>query len=446
MQREPRSWGVSVGPLALTLLLLARGEAGAQGPVPTFAKDVAPIFQAKCEACHRPNSIGPMSLVSFDEVRPWIRSIRARVAARQMPPWHIDRTIGIQQFKDDRSLTDAQLDTVLRWIDGGAPRGDAKDLPSPKHWPDETKWSFAEMFGGPPDLVVQTPPYTMPALAQDVWFRRVVATGLTEPRWVRAIEVRPLTTRGRRIVHHVTAQLDQDEPGVSAGGQAPSIGPAYFMEWAVGKQGEIMRPNSGKLMVPGSRIVFSVHYHAVGEEITDAVELGVYFYPKDQQPKHRQHLVSVYASNSGRPEFVDIRPNSVSVTQGVRLMPQAGRIESFQPHMHLRGKAMLMEAILPDNTVRVLSYVSDFNFNWMTNYIYADEAAPLVPKGTLLRVTAWHDNTAANKNNPDPEQWVGHGDRTVDEMAHAWVNITYLSDADYAAEVARRRAAHDKTH
>jgi hypothetical protein len=212
------------------------------------------------------------------------------------------------------------------------------------------------------------------------------------------------------------------------------------MEWAVGKQGEMMRPNSGKLMLPGSQIVFSVHYHAVGEEITDAVELGVYFYPKGQEPKYRQHLVSLYASNSGRPEFVDIRPKSIAVTQGVRAMPKAGRIESFQPHMHLRGKAMLLEAILPDNTVRVLSYVSDFNFNWMTNYIYADEAAPILPSGTLLRVTAWHDNTAANKNNPDPEQWVGHGDRTVDEMAHAWVNITYFSDDEYTAEVARRRA------
>jgi hypothetical protein len=270
--------------------------------------------------------------------------------------------------------------------------------------------------------------------------RRVVATGLAEPRWVRAIEVRPLTARGRRIVHHVTAQLDQAEVDALSGPSAPPIGPAYFMEWAVGKQGEMMRPNSGKLMLPGSQIVFSVHYHAVGEEITDAVELGVYFYPKGQEPKYRQHLVSLYASNSGRPEFVDIRPKSIAVTQGVRAMPKAGRIESFQPHMHLRGKAMLLEAILPDNTVRVLSYVSDFNFNWMTNYIYADEAAPILPSGTLLRVTAWHDNTAANKNNPDPEQWVGHGDRTVDEMAHAWVNITYFSDDEYTAEVARRRA------
>jgi hypothetical protein len=386
-----------------------------------------------------------MSLVTYEDTRPWVRSIKARVAARQMPPWHIDKTVGIQKFKDDRSLSDRQIDTIVRWIDGGALRGDANDMPPPVQWPDEAKWNFAGKLGGAPDLVVESPPYTMPAVAQDVWFTPVVPTGLTESRWVRAIEIRPLTKEGRRIVHHVTAQLEQHEPLTSGEVETPPIGPAYFMEWAVGKQGELMRPNSGKLMLPGAKIAFSVHYHAVGKEITDAVALGVYFYPKGQEPKYRQTLVSVYASNGGRPEFLDIRPHSVSLTHGVHVMPRAGRIESFQPHMHLRGKAMLMEAILPDNTLRVLSYVSDFNFNWMTNYFYADEAAPLLPKGTLLRVTAWHDNTASNKNNPDPDQWVGHGDRTVDEMAHAWVNITYLSDQDYMSEVAKRTAQASQT-
>ena len=379
-------------------------------------------------------------LVTFEEVRPWVRSIKSRVAARQMPPWHIDKTIGIKEFKSDRSSTNEQIETIVRWIDSGAPKGDPGDMPKLIDWKDTSKWNYADLFGGPPDLIIQSPPYTMPAVAQDVWFRRTVPTGLTEPRWVRAMEIRPVTNEGRRIVHHVTAQLEQNEALAPAASDAPPIGPAYFMEWAVGKQGEIMRENSGKLMLPGARIEFSVHYHAVGTQIADAVELGIYFYPKEHEPKYRQHLVSVYASNSGVPEFVDIRPNSVSVSQGIRAMPRAGRIESFQPHMHLRGKAMLMEAVLPDNSVQVLSYVSDFDFKWMTNYFYADDVAPLLPRGTLLRVTAWHDNTAANKNNPDPEQWVGHGDRTVDEMAHAWVNITYLSDDEYKAEVSRRNS------
>jgi hypothetical protein len=130
----------------------------------------------------------------------------------------------------------------------------------------------------------------------------------------------------------------------------------------------------------------------------------------------------------------------VSVTQDFHVMKRAGRIENFQPHMHLRGKAMSMEAILPDGTVRMLSYVNNFQFNWHLNYVYADDAAPVLPKGTILRFTAWHDNTTANKENPDPNQWVGWGERTVDEMAHAWVNITYMSDEDYNAEIANRKA------
>ena len=121
-------------------------------------------------------------------------------------------------------------------------------------------------------------------------------------------------------------------------------------------------------------------------------------------------------------------------------MKQAGRVESFQPHMHLRGKAMAMEAILPTGQTQMLSYVNNFNFNWHNNYFYADDAAPLLPKGTILKITAWHDNTAANKTNPDPNQWVGYGDRTVDEMAHAWVNVTYMSDDDFKAEVEKRKA------
>ena len=115
-------------------------------------------------------------------------------------------------------------------------------------------------------------------------------------------------------------------------------------------------------------------------------------------------------------------------------------ITNFQPHFHLRGKAMQVEAILPDGSTQIVSYVGNFNFNWMTNYIYADDAAPVFPKGTVIHVSAWYDNTKANKNNPDPDQWVGYGDRTVDEMAHAWMNVVYLTDAEYKALLAERKA------
>jgi hypothetical protein len=137
---------------------------------------------------------------------------------------------------------------------------------------------------------------------------------------------------------------------------------------------------------------------------------------------------------------LDITPNSVTVTQGFHVLQQPARLENFQPHMHLRGKAMAIEAILPDGSRQMLSLVDNFNFNWMTNYIYADDAAPVLPKGAIIHVTAWHDNTKANKNNPDPDQWVGWGDRTIDEMAHAWVNVTYITEEDYKAWAARKKA------
>ncbi len=429
----------------LAFPLMASAQTAAKS-APTFTKDIAPIFQEKCEACHRPDSIAPMSLVNFEEARPWARSIKTRVATRQMPPWHIDKSVGIQKFQNDRSLTDQQIELISAWVDAGAPKGDPKDMPAPVQWPDDSIWNFEKVYGKP-DLVIKSPVYTQKAMAQDAWYKPTVSTGLTEPRWVRAIEIRPGTVKGRKITHHALARLQQTEPGqneptigTSAAPQSDEPGPGLFMEWAVGKQGEVMRPDSGKLMLPGSKIVFDIHYHAVGEDITDNVELGIYLYPKGQEPKYRQTL-SLFSAITGGNRNLDILPNSTYVGTNFTVMRKAGRVENYQPHMHLRGKAMSMEAILPTGQTQMLSMVSDYSFNWHTNYVYADDAAPLLPKGTVLKFTSWHDNTKANKNNPDPDQWVGWGDRTVDEMAHAWVNITYMDDADFQKEVEKRKAA-----
>jgi hypothetical protein len=357
-----------------------------------------------------------------------------------MPPWHIDKTVGIQQFKNDRSLSDDQINTIVSWIDRGAPKGDAKDMPAAKQWPDGQGWNFAAMFGQQePDLIVRSHEFTMAPQSQDAWDKRSTPTGLTEPRWIRAIEIRPTTVKGRRITHHAVAYLQQDEKDSP---EPPNpFGAGFFMEWAVGKQGELSRADSGKLLLPGSRINWDIHYSQAGEQITSAVEMGLYFYPKGQVPKFRTTLSLVPAAIG----TMDIRPNTVSIAQGFTVMSRAGRIESFQPHMHLRGKAMSIEAILPTGQTQMLSHVDDYNFNWHNSYIYADDAAPLLPKGTILRVTAWHDNTAAKKSNPDPNQWVGWGDRTVDEMAHAWVNIVYMNDADFQVEVEKRRAGRSNT-
>src|SRR5579859_20791 len=167
----------------------------------TFAKDIAPIFQERCQECHRKGSLAPMSLVTYEETRPWAKAIRQRVITRQMPPWHIDKTVGVQKFKNDISLTDEQIATVVRWADSGAPLGDIKDMPPPKVWPADDEWKAAKELGQP-DLVIKSDPYTMAAHHQDVWWRPTGSIPLTEARWARAVEIRPGGPGGRKITHH----------------------------------------------------------------------------------------------------------------------------------------------------------------------------------------------------------------------------------------------------
>ncbi len=438
-----RSLGMSV--LAAGALMAAgEGTVGTQAAKQvTFAKDIAPIFQEKCDECHRQGAMAPMSLESYQSARPWARSIKERVIKRQMPPWHLDPSVGIQKFKNDASLSDDQIAAIVKWVDAGAPQGDPKDMPAAKVWPSDDAWQLAKVFNRPPDMIIKSDDYTMPAVSQDQWWKPVVDLGLTDERWVRAVEMRPGTSAGRKITHHALAHLIQKETDALANDpdDAANDQGGVLMEWAVGKNYDIYSPNTGKVLKPGAKVWWDIHYHAVGEQVTDHVELGVWLYPKDEKPKYRTYLTGFQGTNSGAGSRLDIEPNSISVSQAFRVLKEPAILGNFQPHMHLRGKAMLLEAILPDGTTQTISYVDHFNFNWMTNYIYADDAAPVLPKGTIIHVTAWHDNTTANRNNPDPNQWVGWGDRTVDEMAHAWVNVTYISDEDYAAWAAKHKPA-----
>ncbi len=438
-------WRIGVlalaAPIAFGAFTFAADTATTSRPV-TFTKDVAPIFNDKCVACHQPNSIAPMSLMTYEDSRPWARSIKERVGARQMPPWHIDKTVGIQKFKNDMSLTDDQIATVVSWVDQGAPMGDPKDMPKMRPIDTDNEWRAVKDGFGPPDLIVKSGVYDMPAHHQDVWWRPITAIPISEPRWVKMVEVRPSSLKARQTLHHAVEGLLQENdpdslnPGIArpAGGAATPDDPVSaragtLMEWAIGKSYDLYRPETGKLLLPGAQITWDMHIHAVGEETATEAEIGLWFYPKGQEPKHRTYLVNFPAHGRGT---IDIPPNSIEQTEGFTVLTKNAILENFQPHMHLRGKAMKLEAILPDGTTQVVSYVGNFNFNWMTNYIYADDAAPAFPAGTVIHVTAWHDNTKGNKNNPDPNQWVGGGDRTVDEMAHAWVNVTYLSDEEYA--------------
>jgi mono/diheme cytochrome c family protein len=440
MDSKIRMWrhvGMGVSMLGAFSALSFAAELAGNKPV-TFAKDIAPIFQEKCQDCHRAGSMAPMSLVTYEESRPWARSIRERVIRRQMPPWHIDKTVGVQKFKNDMSLSDEQIATVVAWVDSGAQQGNPKDMPPAKQWPAENEWRATKDLGQP-DLIVEGEAYTMPAHHQDVWWRPATDIGLTEPRWVRAVEMRPTTPQGRKIIHHAVAYLDQNETvnADSPDRSAAFGGRGMLMEWAIGKGYDLYRPNTGKLLLPGSKISWDMHIHAVGEEVTSGVQIGIWLYPKGQEPKYRTYLTAFSGLRRGG---LDIPPNTLIENEGFTVLRQPAILENIQPHMHLRGKAMSLEAILPDGTTQVVSYVGNFNFNWMTNYIYADDAAPEFPKGTIIKVTSWHDNTRANPNNPDPDQEVTYGDRTVDEMAHAWVNVTYISDEDYNAWAAEHKA------
>ena len=452
--RRWNPWMLS-GALGVILMSAASSEAQTSASV-TFSKDIAPIFQAKCQACHQPNSIAPMSLITYQEARPWARSIKDRVARRQMPPWHIDPSVGVTKFKNDMSLSEAQIDTVVKWVEAGAPQGDAKDLPKPVPLVTDNEWQGVRDGFGQPDLVVRSTEYKMPAVGQDVWYRPMQDLPITEPRWVKMVEIRPTNMKARKIVHHSIAYLvladdpDAVNTGTSNGPSTPSSREdlvnrrPQLMEWAIGKGYDLFREGTGKLIVPGEKISWDQHLHAIGEEVMGGSEIALWYYPKGQEPSKRSYLIGF--TGLRQREFLDIPPNSVAYTEGFTALKENTMITNFQPHFHLRGKAMKVEAIRPDGGREIVSYVGNFNFNWMTNYIYDDDAAPIFPKGTIIQVSAWYDNTTANKDNPDPDQWVGYGDRTVDEMAHAWMNVVYLTDAEYTAlQAERKQKAASKT-
>ena len=443
---------LGVGVLAIGAFLLPSAASAQQPRQVTFSKDVSPILQSRCQSCHEPGSIGPMSLVTYQDARPWARSIKQRVESRQMPPWHIDRSVGVNKFKNDMSLSDEQVATVVAWVDGGALEGNPADF---KARPVATTlfWQGERDGYGAPDLVIRAPKYTMPAVSQDQWWRPVTETPVTEPRGVRMVEIRPSNIASRKILHHsiayhILSPENVEAVNPSAGRQISVSGSSSqaaadlvarrpsLMEWAIGKGYDRYMDGTGKVIMPGEKISWDQHIHAAGEAITGGSEIGMWLYPKGQEPKKRSYLIPFSGLKNGT-AGLDIPPNSVAHTEGFNVLRENTIITNFQPHFHLRGKAMQVEAIFPDGRTQVISYVKDFNFNWMTNYIFKDEAAPVFPKGTIIHVTAYYDNTKANKNNPDPEQWVGYGDRTVDEMAHAWMNVVYLTDAEYQERVAK---------
>ena len=391
----------------------------------TYAKDIAPIFQQKCQSCHHPGTAAPMSLITYQDVRPWAKSIRTRVLARDMPPWHIDKTVGIREFKNDISLTTDELDKIVKWIDSGTLQGNPNDMPKPLTFRAEDEW-----YIGKPDLTVTfDKEMTMYANGPDWWINKFADTGLTEDRWVKAMQIKP---GNPRIVHHAVTSVMPPE-----GADLTNFVGGEFEEYAVGKYGTIFPEDTGRLLPAGSRIAFDMHYFAIGEEAKDRTTLGIVFYPKGYVPKYK---VSIVNFRNLPNDDLEIPPNQVVRHDGYFRLPRAARIVSFQPHMHMRGKGMTLESINLDNTVTVISSTDHFDFNWHIAYVYNDDVAPLLPAGTILHAIGIHDNTSANRRNPDSLMWAGYGERSVDDMLQLRLAVVYLDDDEYQAQVAERKA------
>ena len=404
---------------------------------PTFANDVAPILYESCVRCHRPGEIAPMSLITYQEVRPWARSIKNRVETRAMPPWHLDRHIGIQKFKNDPSLTDAQIATIVRWVDNGAPQGNPADTPTPPEFAPGDAWQIGE-----PDLVVRFPDYTVPAAGPDLFGNLFEDFDLEEDRYITSIQTRPVGDLSRQVLHHALSYaVEQNEEEESMGGGI------FLVEYASGKQAEIYPPDSGLLLPGGSEARLSYHLHSIGEEVDAQVELGINFLPKGTEPKHIRYSKQLGGSQGQVIGVLDIPAGEIARSDGYTRFNKAARITMFQPHMHMLGIYQCIEFIYPTQPVKAETVnCASFDYNWHLNYNYADDTAPLIPAGTILHVTSWHDNSAANRANLDPGNWVGSGQRTIDEMGFAWIGWYDLTDEEYEAELAEREAARSKTN
>ena len=396
----------------------------------TFSKDIAPILQRSCQNCHRPGSIAPMPLLTYKDARPWARSIKEKVVTRVMPPWHIDRNVGVSKFKDDPSLSEGEIATIVNWVDHGAPEGNAADMPPPRRFTDLDQWHI-----GKPDVIISMPKaYVLKGKGGDEYYDVEVDPGFTEDVYVQALETKP--DSGFKVVHHCTTNLIEDPEDDPVG--------LFLNEYAVGKNADIFPGNSGRLIKAGSKIHFNIHLHPDGQETPVKMSLALKLYPKNVEPKY-----VAFTQHMGDVAELDLPAGQVTRNDGYFRLPRPAVISAYQPHFHVRGKAQCMEAIYPDvradsarpgpARTETLSCVSDYQFGWGITYNYAEDVSPLLPAGTIIHVTTWHDNTDNNKFNPNPKNWVGSGQRTIDEMSFAWVSLFYLDEADYQQRLAARK-------
>ncbi len=423
--------------VAVTMAPAHLAGQGAPGQV-TFTKDIAPLLQRSCQNCHRPDSLAPMSLITYEDVRPYAASIKRRTAIRNrqgvMPPWYIEKDLGIQRYKKDVSLSDQEIATIAAWADNGAPRGNPTDMPAALSFADTAAWQI-----GTPDLVVATPPVHLKAVSPDWWGAAGYGnSGLTEDRYVSAVEIREVndsrgktgrtTVGGLFIFHHAIMNVVGPD-----GEGAAAIGGGGWPIHEVGRNADVFNPDAGKLLKAGSRVGFpNVHVHANGKDTTGYLEVGFKFHPKGYQPKMQERTLFMGTGD------IDIRGmESGQKIEAFLTLQQPTKITVYEPHMHAAGVRMCLDAIWGAK-METLS-CSGYDHSWVRSYQYEDDAAPLLPRGTILRVTGYYDNTPANRNVVDPRNWSGLGHRSIDNMNILIMQAVTLTDDKFQEEMAHRR-------
>jgi mono/diheme cytochrome c family protein len=369
------------------------GVARAADTPVTFTKDVAPILYKSCVECHRPTMFAPMSLLTYDDARPYARSIKQRVVSRIMPPWGADPAHG--EFKNDPRLSQVEIDTIAAWVDGGAVKGNDADLPKAPQFADG--WTI----GKPDAIFTMEEEYDIPATGVIPYQYLRVPTHLTEDKWIQAIEIRP---SANAQVHHVLAYTQPAGQPINQGG---ALGPTNIGGVTPNKPGITFEPGVARLLRGNSDLIMQMHYTTNGKAAKDRTRIGVIY--ATQPPTKLQAGGMVL-----QPRFVIPAYDGNAEVKGTTKLERDTVITSLTPHMHVRGKDMTYIAHYPDGTDEVLLSVPKYDFNWQISYQL--KTPKVLPKGTIVEVIAHFDNSAANKFNPDPSKDVRWGDQTFEEM------------------------------
>lgn len=411
----------------------------------TYNGEVGKIINENCVVCHREGGIGPMQLTNYDQVRPWAPLIQMRVANREMPPYAYDHGIGIQDLEGDWRLEQEDIDTIVAWVNQGSPMGDADVVVPMPEMNDPSEWNFVSQFGQP-DRIIPSISIDIPANGNDLWSNHYVDSGITSDRCIKAVQVKP---RGdaKAVVHHANSTVEMQLEDGSMERQS------MLTEYAMGKWGEIVPEGVCRTIPAGAMVRWSIHMFpggvgatAPGTMIKDnVVEIGLWLHPEgyEEEAKYKQDL-SLYQISPQ--EDIVIPPNGYSMTQGFHSFDHPVRIDSFQPHGHLRMNAASLEIFYPETgRTEQVSQISKWSATWHHSHIYNEDVARLLPTGAVLVLKQWYDNTAENPNNPDPDMWVMGGSRTGDEMTHAWLAVTHLDDEGYEQLVAERQEKEERS-